>query len=163
MGIFGPKRKKITYFDPSDALIYLCGLGGQEQKTLGDIVLAFQGGGLLDTEKSVEIARRPPSQDQQLERKETAIAIIECFEASNLSNMGQGFAHGMFITSMTDMLSVDIKKVTPLQKAIAGGTINAMAQLVAAKNHELALTVGLCGQVLFVNSSAWLKERSKSR
>ena len=69
----------------------------------------------------------------------------------------------MFITSMTDMLSIEMDNVSPLQKAIAGGTINAMAQLVARKNHELALTVGLCGQVLFVNSSAWLKESSKSR
>jgi len=163
MGIFGPRKPKMSDADPSDALILFCGLSGYEQKILSGIVLAFQGGGLLDSAKSVQLARRVPSQDQQSEMKDIAISIIECLDASDLSNLGQGFAHGMFITSMTDMLSIEMDNVSPLQKAIAGGTINAMAHLVARKNHELALTVGLCGQVLFVNSSAWLKESSKSR
>ena len=166
MGIFGSKKQKSSYSDlsdPSDALIFLCGLNGEEQKILAEIVLAFQGGGLMDSAKSVQIARQVPSQDQQLEMKDTSISIIECLTESGLSNMGQGFAHGMLITSMTDMLSIGMEDVLPLQKAIVGGTINAMTQLVAKKNHELALTVGLCGQVLFVNSLAWLKERAKSR
>lgn len=163
MGIFGSKKSKESHSDPSDALIILCGLSGQEQKILADIVLAFQGGGLLDTAKSVQKARQAPSQDQQVEMKDISISIIECLTESGFSNMGQGFAHGMLITSMTDMLSIDIESVLPVQKAIASGTINAMTQLVAKKNHELALTVGLCGQVLFVNSAAWLEEQAKSR
>lgn len=166
MGIFGSKKQKSSYSDlsdPSDALIFLCGLNGEEQKILAEIVLAFQGGGLMDSAKSVQIARQVPSQDQQLEMKDTSISIIECLTESGLSNMGQGFAHGMLITSLTDMLSIGMEDVSPLQKAITGGTINAMTQLVAKKKFELALTVGLCGQVLFINSSDWLEERAKSR
>ena len=163
MGLFGPRRPKISDVDPSDALIMFCGLSGQEQRSLSEIVLAFQGGGLTDSAKSVELARQVPSQQQQSEMKEVAISIIECLETAGLSNAGQGFAHGMFITSMTDMLAIELSNVSALQKAIAGGTINAMTHLVTRKNYEIALTVGLCGQVLFVNSSAWLKERSKSR
>ncbi len=166
MGLFGSKKQKHSYSDPSDpsdALIFLCGLKSEEQKLLAEIVLAFQGGGLTDSAKSVQLARQVPSQHQQSEMKETSTSIIECLTESGLSNMGQGFAHGMLITSLTDMLSIGMDDVSPLQKAIASGTINAMTQLVAKNKFELALTVGLCGQVLFINSSDWLEERAKSR
>jgi hypothetical protein len=141
--------------DPSDLLVALCGLEGDEQQLLMKLILDYQGGGLASTPQQVSFATRIPSAEYQADMGETAKSIIEGLLLAPDRNLGHGVAHGIFVTSMWDLLGMESDQTQPIHRAISGGTINAVEQLVRAERLEDALYVSLLGQCFYMNASDW--------
>ena len=60
MGIFRKREPIQQPLEPSDLLIALCGLTGEEQQLLASLILDYQGGGITTRSGSVAILRRVP-------------------------------------------------------------------------------------------------------
>jgi hypothetical protein len=141
--------------DPSDLLIALSGLEGEGQHLLTALILDYQGGGIASTPQQVNFATRQPNPDYQSDMKETAKSIIEGLLLAPSRDLGHGVAHGIFVTSMWDLLDMESENVQPIHRAISSGTINAVEQLVDADRVEDALYVSLLGQCFYVNAADW--------
>jgi len=155
MGLFGSKKGGFKDADPSDNLIALCGLSGDQLQSLSRVILDYQGGGISTSARSIDAIRKVPTQHQQSEMGETARSILEGIDATGLTTFGEGIAHALFVTSMADLLQIDSNKFSTVQSAISAGTINATMYLVSREEIEAALFVLLLGQLLFMNSDGW--------
>lgn len=159
MGLFGSKKSGFKEADPSDNLIALCGLSGDQLQILSRVILDYQGGGISTSARSIDAIRKVPSQHQQSEMGETARSILEGIDATGVTTFGEGIAHALFVTSMADLLDVDSSDFSNTQSAISSGTINATMYLASRDEIEAALFVLLLGQLLFMNSDEWLASR----
>jgi len=146
--------------DPSDALIALCALEGEELRLLSSLILDYQGGGLTTKPESVQALQRVPSAELQTQMKETAGATLETFAELDGSTLSQGIAHGIFVTSLWDSLGMTKDNILPIHRAISGGTISAIVGLLQRKRFEDAIHVALLGQCLYMNASDWQKSRT---
>lgn len=155
MGIFKRRQQLPQNMDPSDALITLCGLEGEEQRLLAAIVLDYQGGGLTTSPKSVEILQRVPSLVLEKKMKENVVAMLDAFTEVDGSTFSQGLVHGIFVTSLWDSLEMSQEDVLPIHRGISAGTISAIVRLLQPKRLEDAVSVALLGQCLYMNATAW--------
>jgi len=159
MGIFGRRQRQQQQVDPSDALIALCALEGEELRLLSSIILDYQGGGITTRPESIEILQRVPSAALQAQMKETAGATLETFTELDGSTFSQGIAHGIFVTALWDSLGMTKVDILPIHRAISGGTISAIVGLLQRKRFEDAIFVALLGQCLYMNAADWQKSR----
>jgi hypothetical protein len=159
MGIFRKREPIQQPLEPSDLLIALCGLTGEEQQLLASLILDYQGGGITTRSGSVAILRRVPDAAMQSKMKETGQATFETFEALGYSNMAEGMAHGIFVTSLWGSLGMSGEDLLPIHRAISGGTISTVSQLLQRERLEDAIFVALLGQCLYMNALDWHNSR----
>ena len=159
MGIFKKQQRQPQHVDPSDALIALCALEGEELRLMSALILDYQGGGLSTRPESIEILQRVPSAQLQGQMKETASATLETFTELDASTLSQGIAHGIFVTSLWDSLGMTKENILPVHRAISGGTISAVVGLLQRKRFEDAVYVALLGQCLYMNAGDWQNSR----
>jgi hypothetical protein len=159
VGIFRRREQSPKTLEPSDLLIALCGLSGEEHQRLASLILDYQGGGITTKPDSVAILRRVPDVAMQSKMKETGQATFETFEQLGFSNMAEGMAHGIFVTALWESLGMTGKEVLDIHRAISGGTISAISQLLQRERLEDAIYVALLGQCLYMNASDWHDSR----
>lgn len=159
MGLFGRRQRQQQQVDPSDALIALCALEGDELQLLSAVILDYQGGGLTTTPESIEILRRVPSVELQEQMMGTTDATLELFTSLDGSAASQGIAHGIFVTSLWDSLEMTADDILPVHRAISEGTISAIVGLLQRKRFEDAIFVALLGQCLYMNAADWQNSR----
>jgi hypothetical protein len=159
VGIFKKQTHLPQQVDPSDALIALCALEGEELRLVSTLILDYQGGGLMTKPESIEILQRVPSAELQAQMNETAWATLETFTELDGSTLSRGIAHGIFVTSLWDSLGMTEDNVLPIHRAISRGTISAIVGLLQRKRVKDASYVALLGQCLYMNASDWENSR----
>lgn len=161
MGLFRKVHRNQERFEPSDALISLCSLDGEELKLLGSVVLDYQGGGIITKRESIEILRRVPSEIQQVEMGEITESVLGTFKELGVSGLTEGIAHGILVTSLWELLGMTKEDVLPVHGAISSGTVSAVVALLAREMTENAFYVTLLGQCLYMNAADWHQSREQ--
>lgn len=142
---------------PVDALMAFSNLQvPEESNLLGTMVLDFTGGGLLSTDESIAAAKgTEPTQKEKSEMGETGKSMIEAFEGLGRTNLGEGIAHGVMVTSMWDLYNLADEDILKIHEVISGATVSAMSSLIRRGLEADAFAVTLLGMTLYRNAASW--------
>ena len=147
--------------DPSDLLVAFGRFDVATMRTVLDLILDFQGGGLLSTPETVEIARKVPSQPAQQEMGDIAKSVLEGLEAAAGNQTFEGLVHGILVTGLWELLEMTPDDASDSHQHLSGAMLDAAAQLLKIGRSDDALRVLLVGQLLYANLAPWLQARAK--